>query len=48
VAAKKYVALADQTMKDLDVAPDGKWGVGRDERAYLADEKRLPAATSTA
>ena len=26
-SAGKYITLADETMKDLDVAPDGKWGV---------------------
>ena len=44
VSAKRVVELADETMKDLDVAPDGKWAVGRDPRAYLRDEKHLPAA----
>jgi dipeptidyl aminopeptidase/acylaminoacyl peptidase len=44
VHAKRFVKLADETMKDLDLAPDGKWAVGRDQRAYVADEKKLPAA----
>jgi dipeptidyl aminopeptidase/acylaminoacyl peptidase len=44
VAAKRFVKLTDDTMRDLDVAPDGKWAVGRDTRAYLADQKKLPAA----
>jgi dipeptidyl aminopeptidase/acylaminoacyl peptidase len=44
VAAKRFVKLADQAMKDLEVGPDGRWAVGRDERPYLRDETRLPAA----
>ncbi len=43
VAAKRFVKLADETMRDLDVAPDGKWAVGRDTRGYVHDYKR-PAA----
>ena len=35
--------LADETMRDLDVAPDGQWAVGRDTRGYIHDYKR-PAA----
>jgi len=44
VGAKRFVRLTDDTMRDLDLAPDGKWAVGRDQRAYLADQKKLPAA----
>jgi dienelactone hydrolase len=44
VPARRFVKLADETMKDLDVAPDGQWAVGRDQRAYLRDETKLPAA----
>jgi dipeptidyl aminopeptidase/acylaminoacyl peptidase len=43
VTASRFVKLADETMKDLDVAPDGKWAVGRDTRGYVHDQKR-PAA----
>ena len=42
VAAGKYVALSDSTMRDLQVSVDGRWGVGRDARAYISDFK--PAA----
>jgi dipeptidyl aminopeptidase/acylaminoacyl peptidase len=44
VAGKRFIRLADETMRDLDVAPDGRWAVGRDTRAYLRDQKREPAA----
>ena len=43
VSAKRFVKLADETMRELDVAPDGKWAVGRDTRGYVHDHKR-PAA----
>ena len=43
VRAARFVKLADETMKDLDVAPDGRWAVGRDGRGYILDTKE-PAA----
>jgi dienelactone hydrolase len=43
VAADKFVLLADSTMRELDVAQDGRWAVGRDVRGYISDYKR-PAA----
>ena len=43
VPAAKFVKLADETMRDVDVAPDGRWAVGRDTRGYISDYKR-PAA----
>ncbi len=43
VAAKRFVKLADETMREIEVAPDGKWAVGRDTRGYIHDYKR-PAA----
>ncbi len=44
VSAKRFVKLTDDTMRDLDLGPDGRWAVGRDQRAYLRDEQKLPAA----
>ena len=43
VSAAKFVKLADETMRELDVAQDGRWAVGRDTRGYISDYKR-PAA----
>lgn len=43
VPGGKFVKLADQTMRDLDVAPDGRWAVGRDTRGYIHDYKRAAA-----
>ncbi len=43
VSAAKFVKLADDTMRELDVAQDGRWAVGRDTRGSISDYKR-PAA----
>jgi dienelactone hydrolase len=43
IPTRKFVTLADETMRDLEIAPDGKWAVGRDGRGYIHDQKR-PAA----
>jgi dienelactone hydrolase len=43
VSAGRFIPLADQTMRDLDVAPDGRWAVGRDTRGYISDYKRAAA-----
>jgi dipeptidyl aminopeptidase/acylaminoacyl peptidase len=40
VRAKKFVPLADSTLRDLEIGPDGKWAVGRDARAYISDYQR--------
>jgi dipeptidyl aminopeptidase/acylaminoacyl peptidase len=42
-SAGKFVKLADDTMRDLEVAADGRWAIGRDTRGYIHDYKR-PAA----
>ena len=33
----KYIKLADETMRDIDVAREGRWAVGRDTRGYIHD-----------
>ena len=43
VAATRFVKLADETMRDLEVAADGKWAIGRDTRGYVHDYKRPSA-----
>jgi dipeptidyl aminopeptidase/acylaminoacyl peptidase len=43
VRASKYIRLADSTMRDLDIAQDGRWAVGRDTRGYISDYKRPQA-----
>jgi dipeptidyl aminopeptidase/acylaminoacyl peptidase len=42
VAAGKFIKLADETMRELDVAEKGRWAVGRDTRGYIHDYR--PAA----
>jgi dipeptidyl aminopeptidase/acylaminoacyl peptidase len=37
VGAAKVIPLADTTMKEIEVAPDGRWAVGRDIRGYVVD-----------
>ncbi len=37
VANGKFIKLADDTMRDLDVASEGRWAIGRDRRAYIHD-----------
>jgi dipeptidyl aminopeptidase/acylaminoacyl peptidase len=43
VAASRFVKLADETLRDVDIAQDGRWAVGRDTRGYIHDFNR-PAA----
>jgi dipeptidyl aminopeptidase/acylaminoacyl peptidase len=43
VADGRFVRLADETMRDMDVSPDGRWAIGRDMRGYIHDFNR-PAA----
>jgi dipeptidyl aminopeptidase/acylaminoacyl peptidase len=37
VAAKRFTALTDSTMREIQIAPDGRWAVGRDDRPYVSD-----------
>lgn len=43
VPAGKFVKLADETLRETDLAKDGRWAVGRDTRGYIHDYRR-PAA----
>jgi dipeptidyl aminopeptidase/acylaminoacyl peptidase len=43
VTAARFVPLADSTMRDLELSPDGRWAVGRDARAYTSDYARPTA-----
>ena len=38
--AGKYIPLTDSTMRDIDIAQDGRWAVGRDTRRYISDYER--------
>jgi dipeptidyl aminopeptidase/acylaminoacyl peptidase len=41
--AGRFVKLADETMKDVEIGQDGRWAVGRDARAYVSDYKPATA-----
>jgi dipeptidyl aminopeptidase/acylaminoacyl peptidase len=43
IDTRTFVALTDSTMTDLQLSPDGRWAVGRDERAYISDYKPATA-----
>ena len=40
---KKFVRLTDESMRNIQFTLDGKWGIGRDERAYISDWKEAQA-----
>jgi len=40
---KKFVRLADLTMKRIEITGDGKWGVGRNEEPYVHDYNPIKA-----
>jgi dipeptidyl aminopeptidase/acylaminoacyl peptidase len=42
VATGTFIKLADDTMRDIDIAREGRWAVGRDTRGYIHDH--IPAA----
>jgi len=37
VAGGAFIKLADETMRDLEIAEEGKWAIGRDGRAHISD-----------
>ncbi len=43
ISSGKFIPLADSTMRDIEIAAEGKWAVGQDPRAFISDYKR-PAA----
>lgn len=43
VVTGRFISLSDSTMRELEVAPDGRWAVGRDARAYVSDYGRSRA-----
>jgi len=38
-----FVQLADSAMRYVDLTRDGRWGIGRDERAYVSDWRESTA-----
>jgi dienelactone hydrolase len=43
VTSGRFVPLADSTMRELELSPDGAWAVGRDTRGYVTDFGRQQA-----
>jgi dipeptidyl aminopeptidase/acylaminoacyl peptidase len=43
LSSGRFIKLADSSMRDLDVSPDGRWAIGRDPRPYVADYGRAHA-----
>jgi WD40 repeat protein len=39
----RYITLSDSSMRSVEVSPDGRWAVGRDETKYVSDWKRPEA-----
>jgi hypothetical protein len=37
VATGAFIALSDSTLSSLQLSTDGRWAVGRDDRAYISD-----------
>ncbi len=37
VAGATFVPLADSSLKNVEISPDGRWAVGRDQRGMIAD-----------
>jgi dipeptidyl aminopeptidase/acylaminoacyl peptidase len=43
LADGRFVQLTDETMRNIDLTRDGRWGIGSDERAYISDWKDAQA-----
>ena len=43
VTSGRFIALADSTLREVELTVDGRWGIGRDERPYMSDYGRSPA-----
>jgi dipeptidyl aminopeptidase/acylaminoacyl peptidase len=43
VASGRMVKLADSTLRDVEVSPDGRWAIGRDTRGMVEDFGRAKA-----
>ena len=43
VTTSRFIPLADSTMREVDLTLDGRWGIGRDDQAYISDYKRPSA-----
>jgi len=43
VTARRYIALTDSTMRELELPITGEWAVGRDPRPYISDYRSAAA-----
>ena len=43
IKEKKFLRLADGKMRTMTVTRDGRWGIGRDDKAYLTDVETMQA-----
>jgi dipeptidyl aminopeptidase/acylaminoacyl peptidase len=43
VGSSRFITLADSTMREIELTLDGRWGIGRDDRAYVSDYRRPSA-----
>ena len=43
LSSGKFIALADSTMRELEIGQDGRWAVGRDPRQFISDYGRARA-----
>ncbi len=39
IDTRRFVQLTDSTLRDIQISPDGRWAVGRDDRDYISDYK---------
>jgi dienelactone hydrolase len=37
IDSKRFIRLADEKMRDVDITKSGEWGIGSDEKAYVSD-----------
>jgi acetyl esterase/lipase len=43
VSKRRFIPLADSTVREIQLTLDGRWGIGADERGYISDYKRPSA-----
>jgi len=40
---KRFIRLTDEIMRTISISRNGKWGIGRDDKAYISDWKETQA-----
>jgi Tol biopolymer transport system component len=41
--SKRFIRLTEEKMRTISIARNGKWGIGRDDKAYISDWKETQA-----